>query len=49
VLGTLSVKNGVVVFPIASLPRGKHAITAVYSGDADLVGSTSAVLTETIK
>jgi hypothetical protein len=53
VLGTvtLQVVNGVVqaTFTTAGLKKGKHTITAVYSGDADFLGNTSASLTQTVQ
>jgi hypothetical protein len=53
VLGTasLQVVNGVVqaIFTTSSLTKGKHTITAVYSGDADFLSSTSASLTQTVQ
>src|SRR5207237_591587 len=48
VLGTGTLKNGVAVRMTAKLKKGKHTLTAVYGGDADLTGSTSVSLTETI-
>ncbi len=49
VLGRATVVNGVAVFDIAKLKRGRHTITAVYSGDADYLGSTSTASVVTIK
>jgi hypothetical protein len=49
VLGKVTVINGEAVLDIAKLKRGKHAITAVYSGDADFLASSSAALNVTIK
>jgi hypothetical protein len=48
VLGTATLDNGVATLIVTTLAKGKHQITAVYSGDADFAGSTSAALTETI-
>jgi hypothetical protein len=52
VLGTatLQVVNGIVqaTFTTSGLTKGKHSITAVYSGDADFLGS-SASLTQTVQ
>ena len=45
--GTLNA-SGVATFTTSSLTAGTHTITAVYGGDANVVGSTSAPLTETI-
>src|SRR4029079_7346198 len=36
-------------FTSTILPRGTHSITAVYAGDANLVGSTSAAVTGKVK
>jgi hypothetical protein len=47
-LGTASLSNGNATFSTSSLAVGTHSITAVYSGDPNFIGSTSAVLTETI-
>jgi hypothetical protein len=49
VLGKATVINGVAILDVTTLKHGKHSITAVYSGDADFLGSNSAVLTETIR
>lgn len=50
VLGTAALdNNGVATFKIASLASGRHTITAVYGGDDNFTGSTSAVLTETVQ
>jgi hypothetical protein len=48
--GTLSTVGGfqVATFTISTLAVGTHSITAVYGGDANNAGSTSAVLTQTI-
>ncbi len=48
VLGKGTVKNGVAIFHLAGLKKGKHALTVVFGGDANLTGSTSIILTETI-
>ncbi len=48
-LGTTAVNaGGVATYLTTALPGGSDAITAVYSGDAALALSTSAVLTETV-
>ncbi len=49
VLGTASLNNGVAVFQSATLSAGTHNITAVYGGDGNFTGSTSAALTETVQ
>ena len=46
--GTLNA-SGVATLTTATLVVGSHSITAVYPGDANNTGSTSAVLTETIQ
>jgi hypothetical protein len=49
VLGTkMLVGSGVASFSTPALSVGVHAITASYGGDANSVGSVSAVLTETV-
>ena len=48
VIGTATLVNGQATLTISTLSKGKHKITAVYSGDGDFLGSTSAALTETI-
>jgi hypothetical protein len=48
VLGTATIVNGVALFQTAKLSKGKHTLTVLYGGDANLTGSTSAGLTETI-
>ena len=45
--GTLNA-SGVATFTTSTLSTGNHTITAVYGGDGNVVGSTSAPLTETI-
>ncbi len=40
--------SGVATFTTSSLALGSHSITAAYPGDANNLGSTSTVLTETI-
>jgi hypothetical protein len=49
VLAKVTVTNGVAILDIANLKRGKHSITAVYSGDVDFVGSSSSAVSVTIK
>jgi hypothetical protein len=48
VLGTGTVSNGVVTLLTAKLSKGQHTLTAVYTGDGDLTGSTSLAVTVTI-
>jgi Bacterial Ig-like domain (group 3) len=47
-LGTMPVSSGVASLTTSTLGGGKHSITAVYSGDANFAGSTSAVLSQTV-
>ena len=47
-LGTASVANNSAQLSVSTLAVGTHPITAVYSGNATLAGSTSAALTETV-
>jgi hypothetical protein len=48
VLGTATFINGVAVFSTAKLSKGKHTLTAVFGGDANFAGSTSAAVLETV-
>ena len=48
VLGSVNVSSGSATFTTSSLSVGTHSITAVYSGDANHAGSTSAVLSQTV-
>jgi hypothetical protein len=45
--GTLG-PTGLAAFTISTLGRGKHTITAVYSGDIDFLAVTSSALTQTM-
>ncbi len=47
-LGSAPVSSGVATFTTTSLPAGSLTIIAVYSGDAQFTGSTSAKLTQTV-
>jgi DNA-binding beta-propeller fold protein YncE len=48
-LGTATLNaSAVATFATSSLAVGQHSMTAVYSGDANNAGSTSAVLTQTV-
>ena len=48
-LGTGTLNGfGVATYTTSSLAVGQHSITAVYGGDANNAGSTSAVLTQTV-
>jgi Concanavalin A-like lectin/glucanases superfamily/Bacterial Ig-like domain (group 3) len=49
-LGTGTVNaSGVATFSTTTLGQGSHAITAVYSGDANYTGSTSPVVTQNVR
>jgi hypothetical protein len=47
-LATIAVTNGTASFSTSSLTFGAHALTAVYSGDTNHAGSTSAMVNEQI-
>jgi hypothetical protein len=49
VLGTGTLSNGSASFATSALTQGAHSITAVYGGDAADAGSTSAVLSQSVK
>jgi hypothetical protein len=49
VLGTATLAGGAASFSTSTLAAGAHAITAVYGGDANNAGSTSAIVTQTVK
>jgi predicted secreted protein len=49
VLGTATLSAGTAVFSTSTLALGAHAITAVYSGDANNAASQSAVLSEQVQ
>jgi hypothetical protein len=48
-LGSGPVTKAVATFSTSTLTAGSHSITAVYSGDGNFGGSTSAVLIQTVK
>ena len=48
-LGTGTVSSGKAMFTISTLSFGGHSITAVYGGAGNFAGSTSPVLTQTVK
>jgi hypothetical protein len=48
-LGTGTLSGGVASFSTSSLARGTHSIKAVYSGDANVNGATSTILSQTVK
>jgi hypothetical protein len=47
-LGTGTLSNNVATFTASSLANGNHLITAVYGGDSNVVGVTSATFTQTV-
>jgi hypothetical protein len=47
-LGTATLSNGVASLTTSALATGSHAITAVYSGDANYVASTANVVTQSV-
>jgi hypothetical protein len=47
-LGTATVANNSAQLAVSGLSVGAHSITASYSGNANLIGNVSAVLTETV-
>ncbi|MBV8069650.1 MAG: Ig-like domain repeat protein [Acidobacteriaceae bacterium] len=47
-LATLTLSGGTADFGTSSLSAGKHSITAIYGGDSDFDGSTSAAFTEVV-
>jgi hypothetical protein len=47
-LGTITVSAGVAAYSTSSLVQGAHAISVIYSGDANYLSSSSAPLSETI-
>ena len=48
-LGTGALSSGKATFKTSTLAVGTHSITAVYGGSTSFAGSTSAVLTQTVK
>jgi hypothetical protein len=48
-LGNITLSAGTATLNISTLPVGNHSITAVYSGDDNFSGNTSAALTQTVK
>jgi hypothetical protein len=48
-LGTATLTNGTGSFTTSALAAGTHSIKAVYSGDAVTSGSTSSIVTQTVK
>jgi hypothetical protein len=48
VLGTTAISGSSAVLALSTLPVGTHSVTAVYSGDNNNPGATSAVLIQTV-
>lgn len=48
-IGTSTLSGGKAILATSTLTAGSHSITAVYGGDTNLNGSTSAVLTQMVK
>jgi hypothetical protein len=47
-LGSAALANGQAQWATSNLPTGSDSLTAVYSGDTNYAGSTSAVVTQTV-
>lgn len=47
-LGTARLVNGTAKLTLTTLPRGRHAISAVYTSDVDFLPSVSAVVSVTV-
>jgi hypothetical protein len=48
VLGTATISGGTAALTLSSLAVGAHSVKATYSGDANYLTSTSAILTQTV-
>ena len=48
-LGSASLSRGVASLTTSNLSAGSHSVTATYGGDGNYSGSTSAVLTQTVR
>jgi hypothetical protein len=48
VIGTVALNNGSAALSVSNLAVGSHSITAVYVGDANYNGATSAALTQSV-
>lgn len=48
-LANIALKNGVALYQTSKLTRGKHNITAAYSGDANFNPNVSAVIVQTVE
>ena len=47
-LGTVALSGGVATFSTSSLAMGAHVVTAIYSGDDNLIGQTVATLAQNV-
>jgi hypothetical protein len=47
-IGSAIIQGTAVYFPLSTLSTGVHTLTATYSGDSNLTGSTSAPFTQTV-
>ena len=47
-LGTMPLSSGMASLTTSTLGGGKHSITAVYGGDGNFAGSTSAVFSQMV-
>jgi len=48
VLGSAPLTNGIAILSVSTFSTGTHSLTAAYAGDANSLGSTSEVLTQTV-
>ena len=49
VIGTVAITGGTATLTSSALTAGTHGITAVYNGDVNYAGSSSATVTQTVK
>ena len=49
ILGSSTLSNGTATYSTSTLSVGSHSITAVYGGDTNFAGTTSSVVTQTVK
>ena len=47
--GSSTLSDGTATYTTSTLSVGSHSITAVYGGDANFAGTTSSVVTQTVK
>jgi hypothetical protein len=48
-IGSASLSGGKARLTVSKLSMGNHPITATYGGDANFLGSTSAVLNQSVR